>query len=280
MLFEDILPYLIESLSSSLHEVNYLIKGGQALKHHFEQKGYSGEARFSRDIDVAFESKSFPSQMEDFKTAFKESFDKRSKQFKIKAMELTKFPNDPDVYFGLRLDIQFGQLKADGSVGKKLFIKDLESLKVSVDLSCDEVVDSAEIEFVDDVIKYAKIPLIVAEKYRALCSNLHSEDATIRPRSKDFFDLFLIYAKYYQRNPDAKTIKEIQNLLNVCFKKKEMSLEYLKKLEDPSQKEFHGRNFQEQVLDTLSESSSFKSVTYDQVYSESLEFLDILIGSD
>ena len=60
------------------------------------------------------------------------------------------------------------------------------------------------------------------------------------------------------------------------FSIKDMDLELLEKVYLKDQKDFHGQAFEEQVLQTLSEDGKFRDIAFDQVYSESLEFLDSL----
>jgi hypothetical protein len=127
--------------------------------------------------------------------------------------------------------------------------------------------------------RIASVSLIVAEKFRALCSNLHDSALNPAPRPKDFYDLFAIYAVCFNRNPALKDLKEMKDLLQKCFDIKDMPLDLLTQLGSSEQKAFHAMNFQQQVLDTLEVDSKFKSITYDQAYSDALEFLDKIQAS-
>ena len=154
----------------------------------------------------------------------------------------------------------------------------IESLAVILDFSCKEIVNGAFLEIGDSNIHIAKAELIIAEKFRALCSNKHDPNNNFLPRSKDFYDIFILYVEKYNRSPGTKVIKEIRTYIERCFSIKDMPIELLKTLEESSQREFHRRNFQEQVLDTLDRESKYVDVTFEQTYSETLEFLDTIMN--
>ena len=100
----------------------------------------------------------------------------------------------------------------------------------------------------------------------------------ILPRSKDFFDIFLIYNIVFQRKTSRKDLVNINHVLDKCFKMKNMNLELLKELDSEQQRSFHRDAFEEQVLQTLPADSFFKDVTYDQTFSDTLELLDKLLS--
>jgi predicted nucleotidyltransferase component of viral defense system len=276
--FNDIKPSLIHTLVAALGDAAYLIKGGQAISVHFERIHAASEARFSRDIDFSLSTPSFPVDLKRFLHDFQRIYNSNPQySLQVRNIKLKKIPENEAAYFGIRMSINFGKKKPDGRPGKKVFFKDIASVAIVIDFACNEYVDDAVTSSID-AVKIAKIPLIVAEKFRALCSNLHDPGLNPFPRPKDFYDLFAIYSLVFKRVPDPSSLREISLLLNRCFALKNMDVSLLKQLDTEQQKSFHSRNFQQQVLDTLELASTNKNLTFDQAYSESLEFLDKILA--
>lgn len=280
-LFTEFLPDFIEAITHVLKDEFYMIKGGQAILYHMKNASASNDARFSRDLDISFSSESFPIDEELFMNNLVHQYNSLSIQFLLDKNDfiLRKLPEDENLYFGLRLVLNVHKKNRDGTLGKKVFFKDIDSLAIIIDFSCAEIVESNYIYFVDHKIKIATIPLIIAEKFRALCSQIENLKPIYRPtpRPKDFFDIFVIFNRYYHKNPSDDDIQKIKTALSQCFNKKSMDLQLLKKLYDENVKHFHELMFDDQVIITLHTSSTYKDVTFDQVYSESLEFLDKLV---
>jgi len=128
-------------------------------------------------------------------------------------------------------------------------------------------------------IRLAGIPLIISEKFRALCSQLDEciEADYKTPRPKDFFDIFLLYNVVYRKKVSDEIKALLRQTLYKVFHIKNMEISLLKKLESDTVKSFHAIDFQTQVLDTLNLNSRFKTITFDQVYSDAMELLDIII---
>jgi hypothetical protein len=280
-LFTEFLSDFIEAITHVLKDEHYIIKGGQAILYHMKKASASNDARFSRDIDISFSSESFPIDKDLFINNLVAQYNNISKQFAIEKEDciLRKLPEDESLYFGLRLVLNVHERKENGTIGKKVYFKDIDGLAVVIDFNCGEIIETNYIEFVNHNIKIATIPLIIAEKFRALCSQIENIIPNYRPtpRPKDFFDIFIIINKYYHNNLSNDVIQTIKVALNQCFNKKSMDLKLLNKLYEDNVKIFHESMFDDQVLKTLQISSKYKDVTFDQVYSEVLEFLDELL---
>lgn len=280
-LFSEFIPDFLEAITQALKDEEYLIKGGQAILYHMKTISASKDARFSRDLDISLSSDCFPIDIELFKNKLVENYNTISNLYSINIDDIIvrKLPSDEDLYFGIRLVLNVHRKNKNGIMGKKVYFQDLEGLAVVIDFNCSEFVDANFIEFVENKIRIATIPLIVAEKFRALCTQLENINPRYKPtpRPKDFFDIFLIFNKYYQKNPTEHNIHEIKEAMKKCFERKSMDLELLNQLFDDNVKYFHESMFSVQVLNTLPTTSIYKDVTYDQVYSESLELLDKLL---
>lgn len=278
-LYAEFLPNFIDSLLKILKNHNYLIKGGQAIQHHLKSLGNDNDARFSKDIDFSFSTDSFPVDLERFKSQLIEAYNSiEGNQYGIsdENFDIIKLPNSEDFYFGIRMRLNIRKRKADGNLGKKLYFKDIESLVIIADFTINEVVDEPYIIETDNEIRLATIPLIIAEKFRAICWQLDEflENEKKSQRPKDFYDIFILYNIHYKKNIDSKNLKLIKNAMLMCFNIKKMDIELTKYIESETVKNFHSRNFKEQVLDTLSHESIFHDVSFDQIYSDTLELLD------
>ena len=278
--FSDIKESLLTVVTDILGHNEYLLKGGQAMREHMRIVGDDILARFSRDIDISLPYESFPLPLSDFSELLKRKYNEISEvQLGIKAISVSKIPQNEDAYFGLRIGLNFGKKNQKGHIGNKIYFKDIESLAVVIDFTCKEVVADSFINLEDLDIHIAKAELIIAEKFRALCSNEFDPKNNILPRPKDFYDIFILYVGKYNRDPDSDTLNCINDYIVKCFEIKDMPLELLKNLDNGSQRDFHRRNFQEQVIDTLDRKNRYIDITFDQVYSETLEFLDKILNA-
>lgn len=277
----EFLPDFMDSLARVIQDHDYLLKGGQAIRQQVTKYASPEDARYSRDVDISFSSESFPFPPEELKSALIADYNSRSDNnilIKPKTCVLQKLPQDEKVYFGMRLRFNVGKKRLDGKAGNKQYFTDIDSFTVIVDFTVHEIVEQSAIEILDGRTRTATPPLIVAEKYRALCSLIDPQQTTgqLDPRPKDFFDIFLIYNVIYDRDPKEAILRKVSALLNKVFAIKRMNLDLLERLYDPDQKTFHRQAYEEQVTQTLSPNSKYKDVTFDQIYSESLEFLDRL----
>ena len=251
--FSEIKDSIISVVTDILGHNEYLLKGGQAMREHMRLAGDDILARFSRDIDISLPYESFPLPLREFGELAKRNFNEKSEaSLGIKAISVSKIPQDEDLYFGLRVGLNFGKKGQRGHVGKKVYFKDIESLAVVIDFSCKKVVADSFISSGDPKIHIAKAELIIAEKFRALCSNEFDPKNNILPRPKDFYDIFILYVGKYNRDPDGDTLNSIHDYIDKCFDIKNMPLDLLKNLDNSSQRDFHRRNFQEQVIDAYS----------------------------
>lgn len=270
--FTDVRDKMIAVLQELFGGQPYLMKGGQALALHLNRAEASKDARFSKDIDVSFPA-SFPYDPNRIGAAYMQLYNGNADgQLLINAASAEKLPQNRDVYFGIRMSVSFGKRKPGGVSHHKEFLKDIESPVVIIDCTCNEYVDDVVVVSFEGV-RTATISLIVAEKFRALCSNLHDPKTNTFPRPKDFYDLFVIYVALFNRQPNQSALKEIKDLLQKCFAKRAMPLGLLDGLDSDKQKAFHSRQFKEQVTDTLEPGGRFSAVTFDQTYSDGLEFL-------
>jgi predicted nucleotidyltransferase component of viral defense system len=277
--FSDIKDHIIKTLDAVLGPNNYLMKGGQALALHFKRIHAESEARFSRDIDFSFGSSTIPFDTNEFRREFERLYNSQPpRSLFVRDMKLEKIPPNDKAYFGIRVSMNFRTATAGGKLGHKEYFKDLDSTAIVIDFTCNEFVNDRVIVTIGG-IKVANVALIVAEKLRALCSNLHEPELNPMPRAKDFYDVFAIYAICFRGSPAPKDLKEMKDLLRECFAVKNMPLDLLDPLGEVAQKAFHGSNFQQQVRDTLEVASRYKRVTYDQVYSDTIEFLDKIRGA-
>jgi hypothetical protein len=271
--FAEVKDKMIAALQELFGGQPYLMKGGQALALHLNRANAQKYARFSKDIDFSFPA-SFPYDPKQIGAAYMQLYNSHAKDDRllINAASAEKLPQDRNVYFGIRMSVSFGKRKVGGVSHHKEFLTDIESPVVIIDCTCNEYVDDVVVVSFGGV-RTATISLIVAEKFRALCSNLYDPKANTFPRPKDFYDLFVIYVVLFNRQPNQSVLKEIKDLLQKCFDKKAMPLSLLDSLDSDKQKAFHSRNFAEQVTDTLESGGRFSSVTFDQTYSDTLEFL-------
>lgn len=277
--FNDILPDLVNTISIILKSKTYLIKGGQAVAHHLKSDGHDIDSRFSRDLDVSIKDESFPIALDQFKIQMIELFNQTtSSELFIKDIDIVKMPDDPNAYFGIRLNMFFGEKTRTGAIGKKRYFSDIESLKVVIDISCGQFISPKYCKK-EGIIKYATFPLIIAEKFRALCCHSFDPELNPLPRSKDFFDIFLIFNLIYQRKPDKRILMNLKTASEKCFAIKNMPLSLLQTLYTDEEKEFHRTNFEAQVLDTINPSSKYKKTSFDQAYNDTMELLDLMMGS-
>lgn len=280
--YNEFLPDFLDSLIQVLDTHDYVLKGGQAVKYHMHKMNRDIDARFSKDIDFSFSAVSFPIEYNTFKTQLIEKYNSiPDNKFGIKSKDITitKLPNSDKAYFGIRLSMAVRLNKNGKIVSEKAYFNDIESLYIIIDFSVNEVVDDYLTVKDNSGVKLAGIPLIISEKFRAICSQLEEcinvEYKT--PRPKDFFDIFLLNNICYGKKPSLKTIKLIRDALEKTFAIKGMDMSLLKKIDTDAVKSYHANAFQEQVLDTLNADSIYKEVTFDQVYSEAMLFLDLIV---
>lgn len=281
-LYNEFIHDFLDSLIYVLDAHNYLLKGGQAVKYHLKKMNFENDARFSKDIDFSLSEKSFPINQKDFKKRLVEKYNSiPGNNFGIKENEIKvkKLPLSEKAYFGIRLSLVVREKKDDKISKDKVFFRDLESILVMVDFTVNEVVDESLTVKNASGIRLAGIPLIISEKFRALCSQLDEciEADYKTPRPKDFFDIFLLYNVVYKKKVSDEIKALLRQNLYKVFHIKNMEISLLKKLESDTVKSFHAIDFQTQVLDTLNLNSRFKTITFDQVYSDAMELLDIII---
>ncbi|MCP4134736.1 MAG: hypothetical protein GY754_27425 [bacterium] len=97
-----------------------------------------------------------------------------------------------------------------------------------------------------------------------------------KPRPKDFYDIFVLYNLYYKKKITEKNKALIQKAIKKCFSIKNMDIKLTKFIESEKVKNFHSRDFEGQVANTLLQDSIYNDVTFDQIYSDTLELLDII----
>ena len=280
-LYAEFLPNFLDALLYVLSDYNYLIKGGSAIKYHLESLNKGVDARFSTDIDFAFSSKSFPVDFDKFKKQLIQEYNsKDANKFHIieKNFDIIKIPKTDDFYFGIRMSLNIRKLKKDGNTGKKVFFSDINSLAIIADFTVNEIVEDPYFEETENKIRFATIPLIIAEKFRAICWQL--EENTINqyknPRPKDFYDIFILYTVHYKREISNSHLYLIKDAMKKCFSIKNMSLDLIDCIDNEKVINFHKPHFQNQVSDTLSRDSAFHDVTFDQVFSNTMELLDMI----
>jgi len=280
--YNEFLPDFLDSLIYVLDTNDYVLKGGQAVKYHMHKMGRDIDARFSKDLDFSFSALSFPIEYDAFKIQLIERYNSiPDNKFGIKSKDITitKLPNSDKAYFGIRLSIAVRLYKNGKIISEKAYFNDIESLYIIIDFSVNEIVEDYLTIKDNSGIKLAGIPLIISEKFRAICSQLQEyENVEYKtPRPKDFFDIFLLYNICYGKKPSLKIIKLIRDALDKTFAIKDMDMSLLKKIDTDAAKSYHANAFQEQVLDTLNADSIYKKVTFDQVYSETMLFLDLIV---
>lgn len=277
-LFSEVRENIIGTLNGLLGTTSHLMKGGQALALHLALADAEKEARFSKDIDFSV-SGVFPFSLKDFCTRFKQYYNENFfGPLAVIAVKAVKAPKDPTEYFGVKVQMHFGEVDSNGRMGKKVYFHDITSLAVTIDFACNERVPELLVVRFGDV-RTARVELIVAEKIRALCSYPYSPNSQQNPRPKDFYDLFVIYSVLMGKNPTVEQLKEIKLQVVESFRVKSMPLDLIDRLEDPAVIEFHSRNYDAQVIETLSPTSRFKRVTFAQVYNDSLELIGKIMES-
>ena len=235
--FKEVRENVISVLNHLLGDTAHLMKGGQALALHLREASAQNEARFSKDIDFSLAS-AFPFSRDDFCSKFKAYYNKTfTGVLAVRDITADKSPRDPTAYFGVRVQINFGERHSGGSIGHKIYFSDIGSQAVTIDFSCNELVPGMAIISLGGV-QTACVSLIVAEKLRALCSYPHKPDLNPNPRPKDFYDLFVIYTVLFNRHPAGEQLLEIKSLIEECFAIREMPLALLQRLEDPDVREF------------------------------------------
>ena len=277
-LLSDLLPSLTQILGKLLYSSEYLLKGGQAVRYHAGTFHSSKNARFSQDLDFSFSVPSFPYDLSDFKQCFVEEYNGHAATpgiIKEEEIYIQKLPRQEHCYFGIRMDFIVHEKRSDGSPkGSRIYFRDIEGFKVIIDFSLSEYVEEHVCVTSEDGIRYAHPDLIIAEKYRALCSHKFDPEANTTSRAKDLYDIFFILREVYTSNPPEETQKRIVSLIEKVFQIKEMSTRLLKTLDEEETKEFHSNTFESQVIATLTANNPYRRISYDQVYSEALEFLD------
>lgn len=264
-------------LARNLPQNHYLIKGGQAISFHMTNVESPENVRYSKDIDLSFKSSNFELDKNKFLETIVQEYNRtETTKFFIleKTIQLERLPKDKNLYFGWKLS--FAVSRKDGSPGK-VFFKECNSVFIRIDFTFGEVVSDKWVVVCKD-INYAGIPLIVAEKYRAICSQIEGAvpGVIITPRPKDFYDISILFNTVYKKSPSKKELVFINDAMSECFSIKEMSLKLLERLDDNEIKLFHASNYDDQVTLTLPANSKNKDITFDQVYSDTLELLDLL----
>ena len=126
------------------------------------------------------------------------------------------------------------------------------STKFKVDISSYEYCDAADRHMIDGLELRVYSPKMIAyEKARAVCQQLPDYRAVVgshasRPRSRDFFDIYLLAQNYDIGVGDDESMQ----LLRLIFEAKRVPLSFLAKVE--SQRKFHKEDFDKSLVDTLS----------------------------
>lgn len=254
------------------------LKGGNVLNYIYEL-----DERSSIDIDVSMET-SFASEgieLSEAEESLKKAF---QSTFKMEGFEIIDFnlvekpdqmPENLEGFWGgykliFKVIEQEKLEKLENNGANKSDIRrrtipldEKHKKKYIVDISKFEYCKDKQMVEFDDYMIYIYTPLmIVYEKLRALCQQLKEyqdivETHTLRQRTQDFFDIYIILEKGgFELDPyDKKNLK----ILKEMFKIKKVPIIFLKKLEDS--RETHREGFAA-VEDTVSDSDQLKSYDF------------------
>lgn len=147
------------------------------------------------------------------------------------------------------------------SLRRNATIVDLKQRKTfNIEISKYEFCTDKEAKEIDGYRVYAYTPeMIVFEKLRAICQQMPEYreivKTNMRPRARDFYDIYLLMNKF---SIDLNTDKN-KKLISEIFKVKKVPLLFLKKL--PNQKEFHRQDFSS-VKSTVREIGKLKDFDF------------------
>ena len=242
----------------------FVLKGGNAL-----ELAYKLHSRASMDIDISL-AQDFDDlgwSVEEVSAKIQESMIRtfKEEQYHVFDFKMSHRPNKKteniDKHWG-GYAVEFIVISVEKAKESRMDLDKMRKSSIAVagskkvlkvDISKYEFVEpSKQTEFEDYIIKVYTPRMIIFEKIRAICQQMPEYQKLMKssssPRPRDFYDIYMIVT---QLDPELDiTSKENIEMLRNFFDIKKTPLGLIKKIQEPTIKEFHSASFSS-VEDTV-----------------------------